>query len=106
MSDVPPPETPKDDVPAVDAAKPLSWWEKLTTGLSMSAVGLLLVIPVVFAILFYIGAGYLSYQKYGSILWAILDVIFAPFYYPYYSFFLAKDPGPSMGMIGGRRRRY
>jgi hypothetical protein len=54
-------------------------------------------------IAFHIGAGYLSYQKYGSLGWAFLDFLFAYFYYPYYAFFLAKDPGPSMGMMGGKR---
>jgi hypothetical protein len=61
------------------------------------------IIPLVILIAFHVGAGYLSYQKYGSIGWAFLDFIFAYFYYPYYAFFLAKDPGPSMGMVGGKR---
>lgn len=97
---------PPPPAPPVDEAKPQSWWDTLTTGLSVSAFGLLLIIPVVFTILFHFGAAWLSYQKYGSILWAILDFFFAVLYYPFYAFFLAKDPGPSMGMIGGRRRRY
>jgi hypothetical protein len=53
-----------------------------------------------------VGAGYLSYQKYGSMAWAFLDFLFAYFYYPYYAFFLAKEASPSPmmpAMIGGKR---
>lgn len=57
---------------------------------------------LVFFLLFHIGAGYLSYQKYGSMLWAVLDFLFPYFYYPYYAFFLAKDMPPQT-MFGGRR---
>lgn len=61
------------------------------------------IVPLIFLIAFHVGAGYLSFQKYGNIAWAFLDFLFAYFYYPYYAFFLAKDPGPSVGMIGGRK---
>ena len=57
---------------------------------------------LIFFLLFHIGAGYLSYQKYGSMLWAVLDFLFPYFYYPYYAFFLAKDLPPQT-MIGGRK---
>jgi hypothetical protein len=57
---------------------------------------------LLFLLFFHIGAGYLSYQKYGSMMWAVLDFIFAYFYYPYYSFFLAKDVPPQT-IFGGRR---
>ncbi len=58
----------------------------------------------IFGIIFHVGAGYLSYQKYGSILWAILDTIFAFIYYPYYAYFLAKEPVPTPGIFTGGRR--
>ena len=62
---------------------------------------------LLFAIVFHSGAAYLSYQKYQSGLWALIDFFFAFFYYPYYSFFLARAPAPSQGIImGGRRRRH
>jgi hypothetical protein len=57
---------------------------------------------LLFLLFFHIGAGYLSYQKYGSMFWAVIDFLFAYFYYPYYSFFLAKDV-PPQPMFGGRR---
>ena len=57
---------------------------------------------LLFLLFFHIGAGYLSYQKYGSMFWAVIDFLFAYFYYPYYSFFLAKDVPPQT-MFGGRR---
>jgi hypothetical protein len=54
---------------------------------------------------FHVGAGYLSYQKYGSILWAIVDFLFAYFYYPYYAFFLSGTVVEPTLMGGLRRRR-
>jgi hypothetical protein len=54
-----------------------------------------------FLLVFSYGAAKLSYDKFGSIGWAILDFFFATFYYPYYAIFLS---GPS-GSFGGRRRR-
>ena len=61
------------------------------------------ILPLLFLVVFHLGAGYLSFQKYANPLWAIVDFLFPYFYYPYYAFFLAKEPGPSMGMIGGKR---
>lgn len=60
------------------------------------------IFSLIFFLAFHIGAGYLSYQKYGSMMWAVIDFIFAYFYYPYYAFFLAKDVPPQT-MFGGRR---
>lgn len=64
------------------------------------------IFSILFTIAFHAGAAYLSYQKYQSGLWALIDFFFAFFYYPYYSFFLASAPGPSQSVImGGRHRR-
>lgn len=67
--------------------------------------GLLAIFPIIFLFLFHLGAGYLSYQKYGNIGWAVLNFFFAYFYYPYYAFFLAGAPAetPAVGstMMGG-----
>ena len=63
------------------------------------------IASVVFTVAFHLGAAYLSYQKYQSGLWALLDFFFAVFYYPYYAFFLAGSPPPQASLIGGRRRR-
>ena len=60
------------------------------------------IFSLIFFLIFHIGAGYLSYQKYGSMLWAVLDFLFPYFYYPYYAFFLAKDMPPQT-MFGGRK---
>ena len=104
-----PPAPPADkkpaDKPATNGTATGSWSDALGDSLSLSGLGLSLILFVVFIIMFHFGAAYLSYQKYGSVLWAILDFFFAGFYYPFYAFFLAKDPGPQMGMMGGRRRR-
>ena len=49
-----------------------------------------------------VSAAKLSYDKYGSFLWAILDFFFPVFYIPYYAFFLNT---PTSSTFGGRGRR-
>ena len=95
--DVPPPATDAPPAPQIEAtiAAP-------ATGVWAALAGVA-IIPILVLIAFHVGAGYLSYQKYGSVGWAFLDFLFAYFYYPYYAFFLAKDPGPSAQMFGGKR---
>lgn len=70
--------------------------------MTLSAWGPIALLPILFLLAFHIGAGYLSYQKYGSGLWAVVDFLFAYFYYPYYAFFLAKEPAPVTAMVGGK----
>ena len=64
------------------------------------------IVATVFAAIWFFvwsfGAASLSYAKYGSIGWAILDFFFATFYYPYYALVL-NTPAPTM--MGGSRRR-
>ena len=59
------------------------------------------VLVVIIALLIHIGAGKLSYDKYGSIGWAILAGFFAYFYYPYYAFFVSSR---QTSMFGGLRK--
>lgn len=78
------------------------------TGFS-AILGGLAILPIVFLIVFHSGAAYLSYQKYQSGLWALVDFIFAYFYYPYYAFYLSSPPqqtifGAMRKVMGGRRR--
>ena len=65
------------------------------------------VIGVLFAFLWSFGAASLSYAKYGSIGWAILDFFFATLYYPFYALVL-NTPSSSMAtpMVGGRSMRW
>lgn len=67
--------------------------------------GVVLLIPFFLLLFFHLGAGYLSYQKYNNLGWAFVNFLFAYFYYPYYAFFLAKEPAPSAlpAMVGGKR---
>lgn len=74
-----------------------------------------MILPIIFLFLFHLGAGYLSFQKYGNIGWAILNFFFAYFYYPYYAFFLASAPAetvapaaPAIGpaIMGGLRKLF
>lgn len=74
--------------------------------LSTGTVGMLFglgLLPILFLIFFHSGAAYLSYQKYGSGLWAFIDFIFAYLYYPYYAFFLSSPPEQPTTVFGGRR---
>ena len=58
----------------------------------------------VFAFLLHAAAAKLSYDKYQSIGWAILDFIFGSVYIPYYAFFL-NSPSQQPAMGGRSRRR-
>ena len=72
---------------------------------SKSIIGLSMVyfaLSTIFGIITMAGAAKLSYDRYGSIFWAIIAFIFAPIYYVYYAFFVSSR-APS-GILGGRRR--
>jgi hypothetical protein len=95
----PPPQNPKDQT--VTMTVPATGFNAILGGLA--------ILPIVFLIVFHAGAGYLSYQKFGSWGWAALDFLFAYFYYPYYAFFLAGAPAsieasPVNAMMGGLRK--
>lgn len=64
---------------------------------------LVLIISLLPAFFFCYGAAKLSFAKYGSYGWSILDFFFAGFYYPFYAWFLNTPPAPT-GLLGGRRR--
>jgi hypothetical protein len=73
------------------------------TDSSAAGLGIVsMIFTIIFLFVWHLGAASLSYAKYGSIGWAILDFFFATFYYPFYAFFL-NTPAPT-GMMGGRRR--
>jgi uncharacterized RDD family membrane protein YckC len=72
-----------------------------------TASGLWALLLLIWAIAFHAGAAFLSYRNYGSAIWAILDFIFAAFYYPYYALVLnapSAAPPPLIGMGKSRRR--
>lgn len=56
-----------------------------------------------FAFLLHLSAAKLSYDKYQSPFWAVIDFIFGTIYIPYYAFFL--NTPSQQPMMGGRRRR-
>jgi hypothetical protein len=87
------------DVPQTPAPTPDDSKGKTMGALAIAGA----VIGTLFALLWSFGAARLSYLKYGSIGWAILDFFFATFYYPFYAFFLADSPVAPM--MGGRRPR-
>ena len=105
----PPPQTPQEGTSTAVAS---------TTSGVAGVFGIFALIPLIALLVFHLGAAYLSYQKFGSMMWAVVDFIFAYFYYPYYAFFLASTPAVSApmtptAMVGGmmkalsgaRRRR-
>lgn len=99
------------------ALKDLNMQGQVAAGFAISS----LIFAILFAIFFSLGASVLSYRKFGSIGWAILDFFFAYFYYPYYAFFLdtsapTQPPaapttaqtmvGGVVKMLGGKRRKH
>lgn len=73
---------------------------------TLGAVGLITgLLFTAYMIAFHAGAAYLSYQKFGSVLWAILDFFFPYFYYPYYAFAYAGPSQNAQTLLGGARRR-
>jgi hypothetical protein len=91
-----------------ESTSPSGW---VTTTITSIAI-----IPAIFALVFHLGAAYMSYQRNQSAGWAILHFFLAVFYYPYYAFFQAgkpaETPEASSGILpslapqtAGRRRR-
>jgi hypothetical protein len=71
---------------------------KPSSGAILSFAGIL---GTLLAIIFHAGAAKLSYDRNGSIIWAIVAFVFGTFYYPYYAFFVSG----SAPMMGGRRMK-
>ena len=73
-----------------------------TTTKANTEMGVLVILYIVLGVVFFIafsyGAAKLSYDKYRSVGWAILDFFFSSFYYPYYAIFLNTPT-----YVGGRR---
>jgi hypothetical protein len=63
-----------------------------------------IILGIIQAILFYSGAAKLSYDRFGSIGWAIVAFLFAPLYYMYYAFFVSTAASPVM--IAAARRAW
>ena len=75
-------------------------------GFLVGGAGILVtILSSILLIAFHVGAAKLSYDKYGSIGWAILDFFFATVYYPYYAFVLNYPGVGTATFLGGRRRR-
>ena len=84
-------------------------------GASFALVVLVVIFLIIYVISFHVGAAMLSYHKYGSFFWAIVNFVFAWVYYPFYAFFLDTNTPPVAAptetmvggvvkMLGGRRR--
>jgi hypothetical protein len=61
------------------------------------------VIGAIITFLFHYGAARLSYLKYQSIGWAIVNFFFAVFYYPFYALVLAEPVAAPSAMYGGAK---
>ena len=78
------------------APEPVSWGAFITTLLTV------FLVPIIFGLLFAYGAAKLSFDKYGSFGWALVDFVFPMFYYPFYAVVLNKPSSPSiMGAMRG-----
>jgi len=93
-----PPNPPPADANAVPTTTDTE--KVLSSGWAIAGI----VIGALVAFLWHLGAASLSYAKYGSIGWAILDFFFASLYYPFYALVL-NTPSASMTapMMGGGR---
>jgi hypothetical protein len=97
--------TAASSTPANANPSPAKTSETKTDSSTATGLGIVsLIFGIIFAFVWHLGAASLSYAKYGSIGWAILDFFFATFYYPFYAFVLNTPPAPT-SMFGGRRRR-
>lgn len=102
MSTPSPPPPPAQTPPPADTPTTTETPDWLKVGsIGIMVIGILVSL---YFFAFHLGAAVLSFQKYGSFLWAILDFFFPYFYYPYYAFVVSKEPTP-VEMVGGARRR-
>ena len=99
------PSSPPPPPPANANTGPANAPEKKSDSSVAAGFGIAsMIFGIIFAFVWHLGAASLSYAKYGSIGWAILDFFFATFYYPFYAFFLNTPATPPTAMFGGRRR--
>jgi hypothetical protein len=67
-----------------------------------------IIVFILFTLLPYIivayGAAKISWSVNQSPFWAVVDFLFAGFYYPYYAYFQLPQPGV-LGALGAARRR-
>jgi len=102
------PTTDSKPAPSVDSQQstPGAATSVASSNLANLEIGSMLSIS--FGLICYLIVGYgaakLSYDKYGSLGWAILDFFFSGFYYPYYALVL-NTPSTPPGIVGARRRR-
>lgn len=81
------------------------WPESWSTAYLSTAGSLWLLFLFIWAIAFHAGAALLSYRRYGSGVWAIVNFFFAAFYYPYYALALDSPPAPAPApLIGGVKK--
>lgn len=97
-----PSETPSESTPSPSSSADSG--VQATIKSMTSSPSVTTILGAVFGVLMYlihgIGAAKLSYDKYGSIFWAIPAFFFSAVYYPYYAFFVSTR----VPMFGGRRR--
>lgn len=68
---------------------------------------LLVLLGSIPLLIFHYGAAKLSFDTYGSYLWAFVDFLFPYLYYPFYAIVLKSSVsvGSSPAVFGGRRRK-
>lgn len=73
----------------------------LPAWLSGTWVAFYILLLIIWIIAYWLGAAKIAYDQTGSGLWALVAFLFAPFYYPYFAFFVSKPVPPPMMMGGG-----
>jgi hypothetical protein len=105
MSTTPPTDTPPVN-PELTEGTTTTTTEVPSWVKGLGLVGVLLgILASLYFFAFHLGAAVLSYNKFGSILWAIVDFFFPYFYYPYYAFAHSSPSAPTEAapLAGGRR---
>ena len=77
----------------------------MTTSDPITSIGLtgvsaaLAIVPIIFTLVFHLGAAMLSYQRSQSLGWAFLHFFLAIFYYPYFAFTQPSPVAESTGFL-------
>ena len=73
--------------------------DSITTAGVTGVFAVLAIVPIIFTLVFHLGAAMLSYQRSQSVGWAFLHFFLAIFYYPYFAFTQPSTVPESTGFL-------
>lgn len=85
-------------MPPTKAVETVTSDQITSTGVS-GVFTVLAIVPIIFTLVFHLGAAMLSYQRNQSIGWAFLHFFLAVFYYPYFAFTQPSPMAESTGLL-------